>query len=306
MDICRVIANERDIRPQQAEAAVKLIDEGCTIPFIARYRKEVTGSLNDEVLRNLNDRLTYLRNLEERKETILAAIKEQEKLTPELEQAIREAETQVKLEDLYRPYKQKRKTRAGVAKEAGLSPLAELILKQETDHDPVREAEQYINPEKKILTAQDALQGAMDIIAEEISEDPESRARIRELTLKKGMLSSAAKDPDAKSVYEQYYAFESPVPKMTGYRTLAINRGEKEKMLTVKIEAPKEEILSLLHRKYVLRQRRRDLDRAGMNAENPYTTPYIDRAIEDGYNRLTAPSIEREIRAALTEVFGIR
>ena len=301
MDICRVIANELDIRPQQAEAAVKLIDEGCTIPFIARYRKEVTGSLNDEVLRNLNDRLTYLRNLEERKETILAAIKEQEKLTPELEQAIREAETQVKLEDLYRPYKQKRKTRAGVAKEAGLSPLAELILKQETDHDPVREAEQYINPEKKILTAQDALQGAMDIIAEEISEDPESRARIRELTLKKGMLSSAAKDPDAKSVYEQYYAFESPVPKMTGYRTLAINRGEKEKMLTVKIEAPKEEILSLLHRKYVLRQRRRDSDRAGMNAENPYTTPYIDRAIEDGYNRLTAPSIEREIRAALTE-----
>ena len=301
MDICRVIANELDIRPQQAEAAVKLIDEGCTIPFIARYRKEVTGSLNDEVLRNLNDRLTYLRNLEERKETILAAIKEQEKLTPELEQAIREAETQVKLEDLYRPYKQKRKTRAGVAKEAGLSPLAELILKQETDHDPVREAEQYINPEKKILTAQDALQGAMDIIAEEISEDPESRARIRELTLKKGMLSSAAKDPDAKSVYEQYYAFESPVPKMTGYRTLAINRGEKEKMLTVKIEAPKEEILSLLHRKYVLRQRRRDSDRPGMNAENPYTTPYIDRAIEDGYNRLTAPSIEREIRAALTE-----
>ena len=288
MDICSYIAKELDIRPQQAEAAVKLIDEGCTIPFIARYRKEVTGSLNDEVLRNLYDRLTYLRNLEERKETVIAAVREQGKLTDELEKQFREAMTQVALEDLYRPYKQKRKTRAGIAKEAGLEPLADLIAGQETEQDPAVLAEEYLNPEKKILTAQDALQGAMDILAERIADDPEIRMWVRELTKRKGMLESTAKDPEADSVYAQYYQYESPVGKMAGHRTLAVNRGEKEKFLTVKIEAPEEEILSRLNRKIIRR-------------DNPNTTPYLKEAVKDSYTRLIAPSVEREIRSMLTE-----
>ena len=288
MNHSQIIAQELSIRTSQAEAAIRLLDEGCTVPFIARYRKEVTGSLNDEQLRALSDRLTYLRNLDDRKKTVLASIEEQGKLTPELKKAIEEAATQTALEDLYRPYKQKRKTRASVAREAGLEPLARMILAQEHDKPMADEAASYINEEKSILTAKDALQGAKDILAEQFSDDPVIRSHVRDLTKRRGLIKSEAKDPEAASVYETYYDFSSPISKMTGYRTLALNRGEKEKILTVKIDIESENIPARL-------------EHALIRKSDPETSALLKEAIEDSYARLIAPSIEREIRSSLTE-----
>jgi len=288
MDINQTIAQELGIRTQQVEATVKLIDEGNTIPFIARYRKEVTGALDDEVLRNLFDRLTYLRNLEERKNTCIASIEEQGKLTPELKNQIMEATTLVVVEDLYRPYKQKRRTRAMVAKEKGLEPLADIIMAQEETKPIIEIAADYINEEKEVATAEDALSGAKDIIAEVISDEADYRMFIRELTFDKGRIVSAAKDPEAESVYEMYYEFDEALNKVPGHRILAINRGEKEKVLTVKVEAPEEEIISYLESKVILK-------------DNTNTTEILKDVIADSYKRLIAPAIEREIRSSLTE-----
>lgn len=288
MDIAKVIAGELGVRVGQVEATVKLIDEGCTIPFIARYRKEVTGSLNDEVLRDLYERLTYLRNLEERKETVIASIEEQGKLTDELKKQIQEAMTLVAIEDLYRPYKQKRRTRATIAKEKGLEGLANIIYLQMTDHAVEQDAQEYISEEKGVASVEEAVAGALDIIAENISDEAEYRTYIRDITVKEGKLVTSAKDADAKSVYEMYYDFEEPIAKAAGYRILAINRGEKEKILTVKVVAPEERILRYLEKKVIVR-------------ENPYTTELLQNAIEDSYKRLIAGAIEREIRSDLTE-----
>ena len=288
MDIIAKISEELGIRKNQAEAAVKLIDEGNTIPFIARYRKEATGALNDEVLRNLYERLTYLRNLEERKETVLAGIEEQGKLTDELKAQIMSAETMVVVEDLYRPYKPKRRTRATIAKEKGLEPLAGIITLQMLNTSLEEEAEKFVDPEKEVTSAEDAIAGAKDIIAESISDEADYRSRIRDLTVKKGRMISAAKDPEAESVYEMYYEFDEPVVKLAGHRILALNRGENEKFLTVKIEAPVEDILRYLEKKVIVR-------------DNPQTTPVLKEVIEDAYDRLIAPAIEREIRSDLTE-----
>lgn len=288
MDIALIITEELKCRKEQVDAAIKLIDEGNTIPFIARYRKEATGALNDEQLRNLDERLTYLRNLAEKKETVIASITEQEKMTPELKKAIDEAMTMVALEDLYRPYRPKRKTRATVAKEKGLQGLADIIMLQFLDHPLEEEAVKYINAEKEVLTAEDAIAGAMDIIAENISDNADYRKSIRERTAARGNLISTAKDPEAESVYEMYYDFSSPVSKMNGHRTLAINRGEKEKFLTVKLEAPADEIIGYLEKQNIVR-------------DNKYTTDVLKAAIADSYDRLIAPAIEREIRNQLTE-----
>lgn len=288
MDIALIITEELKCRKEQVDAAIKLIDEGNTIPFIARYRKEATGALNDEQLRNLDERLTYLRNLAEKKETVIASITEQEKMTPELKKAIDEAMTMVALDDLYRPYRPKRKTRATVAKEKGLQGLADIIMLQFLDHPLEEEADKYINAEKEVLTAEDAIAGAMDIIAENISDNADYRKSIRERTSARGNLISTAKDPEAESVYEMYYDFSSPVSKMTGHRTLAINRGEKEKFLTVKLEAPVDEIIGYLEKQNIVR-------------DNKYTTDVLKAAIADSYDRLIAPAIEREIRNQLTE-----
>ncbi|MCI9017422.1 MAG: RNA-binding transcriptional accessory protein [Lachnospiraceae bacterium] len=272
----------------QTEAAVKLIDEGNTIPFISRYRKEATGSLNDEVLRNLNERLTYLRNLEEKKEQVLGSIREQGKLTEELEQQILAAETLVVVDDLYRPYRPKRRTRATIAKEKGLDGLADLIRLQMTSRPLTEEAAAYVSEEKGVLTPEEAIQGAGDILAEAISDEADYRIYIRKLTFDEGTLTSAAKDEKAESVYEMYYSFEEPVKKLAGHRILALNRGEAEKILTVKIEAPEERILRYLEKKVIVR-------------ENPHTTPVLKAVIEDSYKRLIAPAIERELRNELTE-----
>lgn len=288
MDIALIITEELKCRKEQVDAAIKLIDEGNTIPFIARYRKETTGALNDEQIRNLDERLTYLRNLAEKKETVIASITEQEKMTPELKKAIDEAMTMVALDDLYRPYRPKRKTRATVAKEKGLQGLADIIMLQFLDHPLEEEAGKYINAEKEVLTAEDAIAGAMDIIAENISDNADYRKSIRERTAARGNLISTAKDPEAESVYEMYYDFSSPVSKMTGHRTLAINRGEKEKFLTVKLEAPVDEIIGYLEKQNIAR-------------DNKYTTDVLKAAIADSYDRLIAPAIEREIRNQLTE-----
>ncbi len=288
MDITKQLAQELDIRPAQAEAAVKLIDEGNTIPFIARYRKEVTGSLNDEVLRKLLERLNYLRNLEERKGQVLAAIEEQGKLTPELRRQITEAQTLIAVEDLYRPYRPKRRTRAAIAKEKGLEPLANLILFQMTKRPLAEEAAACVSEEKEVHTPEEAIAGAKDIIAEMISDEADYRLRIRGLTMREGMLVSQAKDENAESVYEAYYHFTEAVAKIAGHRILAINRGEKEKFLTVKLETPEEKILDFLERRVITR-------------DNPYTTPILREAAEDAYHRLIAPAIEREIRNELTE-----
>ena len=289
MDIILKISEELGIRKNQTEAAVKLIDEGNTIPFIARYRKEVTGSLNDEVLRNLYERLTYLRNLEERKETVLGSIEEQGKLTEELKKQILAAETMVAVEDLYRPYKPKRRTRAIIAKEKGLEPLANVIALQMI-HTPLEaEAEKYVNPEKEVHSAEDAVAGAKDILAEAVSDEADYRTKIRDLTVKKGHVTSTAKDPEAESVYEMYYEFDEPVNKLAGHRILALNRGEKEKILNVKVEAPEEEILRYLERKVITK-------------DNPMTTPVLKEVVADAYDRLIAPAIEREIRSSLTEM----
>ncbi|MBR6224015.1 MAG: RNA-binding transcriptional accessory protein [Lachnospiraceae bacterium] len=289
MNIEAKIAKELGIKTSQVEATVKLIDEGCTIPFIARYRKEVTGSLNDEVLRKLGERLTYLRNLEERKEAIIDSIREQEKLTPELEKQIKEAETLVAVEDLYRPYKQKRRTRATIAKEKGLEGLADFVMMELASHPVDKEAENYLSEEKEVTTTEDAINGALDIIAERISDDAEYWSYIREFTMKEGQIVSAAKDSEVSSVYEMYYDFKEPVKKAAGYRVLAMNRGEKEKILTVKIDVDSDRIIGYLEKKLIIK-------------DNEYTSEYLKRAIKDSYDRLIAPQVERDVRNALTEM----
>ena len=288
MDIIQVLKEELNIGREQVEAAVKLIDEGNTIPFIARYRKEATGSLNDEVLRNLDERLRYLRNLEEKKEQVLASIRDQEKLTPELEAQIRSAVTLVAVEDLYRPYRPKRRTRATIAKERGLEPLADLIVVQKLRGSLEDEAAKYISEEKGVADAQEAIAGAMDIIAERISDNADYRTYIRKATFNEGMLQSEAKDEKQESVYEMYYRYEEPVKKAAAHRVLALNRGEKEKFLTVKILPPVEQILRYLEKKIL----------AG---GNPATEGVLRDTIKDSYERLIAPSIERELRNQLTE-----
>lgn len=288
MDINQKITEELGVKLWQVEAAVKLIDEGNTIPFIARYRKEATGTLDDEQLRKLYERLVYLRNLEEKKGQVLASIEEQGKLTEELKKQILEAQTQVVVEDLYRPYRPKRRTRATIAKEKGLEPLSTLIMLQKTKESLEEVAKQYINEEKGVANVQEALEGARDIIAENISDEADYRSWIRKQTMQKGHIISSAKDEKAESVYENYYEFDEPVNRLAGYRTLALNRGEKEKFLTVKIEAPQEDILRYLEKKII-------------HGENLSTTQILKEAIEDSYKRLIAPAIEREIRGELTE-----
>ena len=288
MDIIAKIARELGIRNNQAEAAVKLIDEGCTIPFIARYRKEATGALNDEVLRNLYDRLIYLRNLEDKKQTVLASIEEQGKLTEELKKQILAAETQVAVDDLYRPYRPKRRTRATIAKEKGLEPLANVIMLQMSKTPLEEEAAAYVDAEKGVESVEDAINGAKDILAEFVSDNADYRKHIRELTMKKGRLVSAAKDPEAESVYEMYYEFDEALSKVAGHRTLAINRGEKEKFLTVKIEAPEEDICRYLEKQVIT------------NTQGQMA-PVLCEVVTDAYERLIAPAIEREIRSDLSE-----
>ena len=288
MDINQKLTEELQVKQWQIDAAVKLIDEGNTIPFISRYRKEATGALNDEQLRNLFERLTYLRNLEEKKEQVIGSIKEQGKLTDELKRQILEAETLVVVEDLYRPYRPKRRTRATIAKEKGLEPLAALIMLQNTKVPLEEAAKAYLSEEKEVKTQADAIHGAMDILAEYISDEADYRIYIRDLTMKQGKLISTAKNPEETSVYEMYYEFEEPVSRLAGHRILALNRGEKEKVLTVKIEAPEEKILQYLEKKVI-------------SSSNPYTTPVLKEVIEDSYKRLIGPAIEREIRNELTE-----
>ena len=288
MDINQKITEELGVKKWQVDAAVKLIDEGNTIPFIARYRKEAHGTLDDEQLRKLYERLTYLRNLEEKKEQVLASIEEQGKLTPELKAQIVAAETQVLVDDLYRPYRPKRRTRATIAKEKGLESLAVLISLQNSKEPLEKEAKKYVSEEKGVKNVQEAIDGAKDILAENISDEADYRKRIRDLTFKKGTLVSVAKDEKAESVYEMYYDFTEAVSKVAGHRVLALNRGEKEKFLSVKIEAPEEEILRYLEKKVIRR-------------DNPYTTPVLKEVVADSYQRLIAPAIERELRNELTE-----
>ena len=293
MDIYQTIKEELKVEKWQVEAAVKLIDEGCTIPFISRYRKEATGSLNDEQLRDLHERLVYLRNLEEKKEQVLGSIEEQGKLTEELKEKILAAQTLVVVEDLYRPYRPKRKTRASVAKAKGLDGLAEYILAQNAQTPVLEEAAKYVTgddaeEEKRVKTPQEALQGAEDIIAESISDNADYRSYIREATMEEGVIVSTAKDEKAQSVYEMYYNFEEPVKKVAGHRILALNRGEAEKILTIKINAPVERI-----QRYLAKQT--------ITSDNPHTAPLLQETIADSYERLIAPAIEREIRNDLTE-----
>ena len=290
MDIIKKIAEELEVKTSQVDAAVKLIDEGCTIPFIARYRKEVTGALNDEQLRALDDRLKYLRNLEDRKTQVIASIEEQGKLTEELKEQIIKAETMVLVEDLYRPYKQKRRTRATIAKEKGLEPLAAYIKEQNAVKDILTEAAKYISDEegKEVNSADEAVAGALDIIAEQISDVADYRTYIRDITFKEGKLVVTAKDENADSVYENYYDYNEAIASIPGHRILAINRGESEKFLTVKVEAPKDRILRYLAKQEII-------------ADNEFTTPYLTACIEDSYDRLIAPAIEREIRSTLTD-----
>lgn len=288
MDMNKVLAAELGVKAHQVEAAVKLIDEGNTIPFIARYRKEATGSLNDEVLRNLYERLMYLRNLEEKKAQVLSSIEEQGKLTEELRKAITDAQTMVAVEDLYRPYRPKRRTRATIAKEKGLDALANIIRLQQTKRTIEEEAAAFVDPEKGVADVQEAIAGAQDILAESISDQADYRTWIRKYTMKHGRLVSAAKDEKAQSVYEMYYNFEEPLSKLAGHRVLALNRGEKEKFLTVRLEIEEADILRYLEKQVVLR-------------ENPATQPVLKAAAEDSYKRLIAPAIEREIRNEITE-----
>ena len=288
MDIILQIKEELKVEKWQVEAAVKLIDEGNTIPFISRYRKEVTGSLNDEQLRELHERLTYLRNLEDKKDQVLKSIEEQGQLTEELKEKILAAQTLVVVEDLYRPYRPKRKTRASIAKEKGLDPLAQYILEQNATAPVEEEAAKYVSEEKEVATVADAIQGAKDIIAESISDEAEHRLYIRNATMEEGVITSAAKDEKAQSVYEMYYQFEEAVKKIVGHRVLALNRGEAEKILTVKVNAPVERIIRYLETKT-------------LTSDNEYTTPILKDVVQDSYERLIAPAIEREIRNELTE-----
>ena len=288
MDILNKLREELQVERWQVEAAVKLIDEGNTIPFISRYRKEATGSLNDEILRNLYERLNYLRNLEEKKTSVMASIEEQGKLTDDLKNKILAAETLVVVEDLYRPYRPKRKTRASVAKEKGLDGLADLIREQKFSGSLEEAAAAYVNPEKGAADTKEALQGAQDILAEGISDEADYRMYIRKITMDEGKLTSTARDEKAQSVYEMYYQYEEPLKKAAGHRVLALNRGEAEKFLTVKVEAPRDRILQYLAKKVI-------------TEENPVTEAVLRAVIEDSYDRLIAPAIERDIRNELTE-----
>ncbi len=288
MDILQKLAEELQVKRWQAEAAVNLMDEGNTIPFISRYRKEATGALNDEQLRTLEERLTYLRNLEDKKAQVLSGIEEQGKLTLELRAQIQAAQTQVAVEDLYRPYRPKRRTRATMAKEKGLEGLADMIRIQMLQRPLEEEAKAYLSEEKGVSTVEEALAGAKDIIAESISDEADYRAYIRDITLKEGLITSEAKDENTASVYETYYHFSQPLNKMAGHRTLALNRGEAEKLLTVRIEAPKERILRYLEKQVITK-------------DNPYTAPALKETVADSYGRLIEPAIEREIRSFLTE-----
>ena len=288
MDIILALTEELKVEKWQVEAAVKLIDEGNTIPFISRYRKEATGALNDEVLRNLYERLNYLRNLEDKKTQVLASIEEQGKLTEELKKQTLAIIALVAVDDLYRPYRPKRRTRAMIAREKGLEPLANIILLQMTDKSLEEEAKAFLSEEKEVKTPQDAIAGAKDIVAESISDEADYRIRIRDMTVKKGRVVSAAKNPKESSVYEMYYEYEEPIAKVAGHRVLALNRGEKEKILTVKIEAPTEDIIRYLEKQVITRS-------------NPNTTPVLRDVVEDSYSRLIGPAIEREIRNDMTE-----
>ena len=288
MDINKVLAKELSVQFWQVEAAVKLIDEGNTIPFISRYRKEATGALNDEELRKLFERLNYLRNLEEKKAQVIASIEEQEKMTEELRRQILAAETLVVVEDLYRPFRPKRRTRAMIAREKGLEPLANLIRLQMINRPVEEEAEAFLSEEKEVHTLEEAVAGAKDILAEAISDEPSYRMKIRKMTMQGGRIVSTAKDAEAQSVYEMYYDYDEAIQKAAGHRTLALNRGEKEKFLTVKVEAPQDDILQYLSRQVITR-------------DNPYTSPILQEVVEDSYKRLIAPAIEREIRNELTE-----
>ena len=288
MDIIQKLTQELEVKKWQVEAAVQLIDEGYTIPFISRYRKEATGALNDEQLRKLHERLQYLRNLEEKKEQVLATIEEQGNLTEELKEQILAAETLVVVEDLYRPYRPKRRTRATVAKEKGLEPLSVLIMLQKLEMPLEEAAAEYVSEEKEVNSVEEAIEGAKDIIAEYISDEADYRIYIRDLTTKQGKITSVAKDAEVQSVYEMYYEFEEPIVKLAGHRVLALNRGEKEKFLTVKVEAPEEKILGYLEKQVII-------------SDNEYTKPVLQDVIADSYKRLIAPAIEREIRSDLTE-----
>ena len=288
MNIVKIISDELGVRQSQTEAAVKLIDEGNTIPFIARYRKEATGALNDEQLRHLDERLRYLRSLEERKAAVIASIEEQGMLTEELKDKIDKASTLVAVEDLYRPYKPKKKTRAGIARQKGLEGLAMIISLQRTNRSIEEEALSFVSEEKGVADVKEAISGALDIIAENISDDAQYRTYIRNLSMKEGVISSQAKDKTAESVYEMYYDFEESVNKIVGHRILALNRGEKEKVLTVKILAPVDKIITYLEKQII-------------TSDNRFTTPLLKEAIADSYDRLIAPSIERDIRNELTE-----
>ncbi len=287
-NIITTLANELNVKTWQIEATIRLIDEGNTIPFIARYRKEATGSLNDETLRLLDDRLAYLRNLDERKNQVIAAIEEQGKLTDELRKKIEESSTLVAVEDLYLPYRPKKRTRATIAKEKGLEPLADYIFAQERGCSVRTEAEKYINIDKEVVSAQDAITGAMDILAERISDNAAFRSYIRTFTFNNGKILSSAKDKETESVYEMYYEFEEAVKKIAGHRILAINRGEKEKFLSVKIDVSEDDIVSYLVQKNI-------------KHTNTEADEIISEAVKDSYKRLIAPAIERDIRNELTE-----
>jgi uncharacterized protein len=289
MDMILKLAQEFNLKKYQVENTIKLIDEGNTIPFIARYRKEQTGELSDVILRELNDRLTYLRNLESRKEEVIRLIDEQGKLTEELKNEILAAEIIQRVEDLYRPYKPKRRTRATVAKEKGLEPLADIVIKQEVVNGTIEElAKPFINEEAEVNTYEDAFQGAKDIIAEIISDNAEYRERIRKVYFDKGIVKTEAVDEEEKTVYEMYYDYSEPVNKIANHRILAINRGEKEKKLRVKLQTPDEEIIEYLKSNIIKNNK-------------AITTSYLEDAIEDSYKRLISPSIEREVRNSLTE-----
>lgn len=288
MNIVEVLQEELNIRAEQVEAVIRLIDEGNTIPFIARYRKEQHGGLNDEILRNLDERLRYLRNLEERKRQVIATIEEQGALTKTLKEKIEKAQTLVAVEDLYLPYRPKRRTRATIAKEKGLEPFAVMIRMQNLKQPLSEVAASYINEEKGVVTIEDAIAGARDILAETISDNADYRSYIRKVSMREGKIVTAAKDEKAESVYEKYYNYEEPVKTMAGHRTLAINRGEKEKFLTVKLEVTEDNIIHYLEKKIIINQ-------------NSETVDILKEAVADAYKRLIAPAIERDIRNELTE-----
>lgn len=299
--ITKTLAEELNIKPWQTEATIKLIDEGNTIPFIARYRKEATGSLDDEILRKFGERLGYLRNLEERKEQILNSIKEQGKLTEDLKIAIEKCETLVEVEDIYRPYKPKKRTRATIAKEKGLEGLANLILEQTTDVPISEIAKEYLSEEKEVFTIEEAIQGAKDIIAEIISDNADFRRSIRGITFKTGNLAIGAKDKENSSEYEMYYDYNEKLSNIAIHRILAINRGEKEKLLKVKIEAPVDDIIEYLNRHMLIDYSKDNFEKIEPEY-NEFTKDLIEESVSDSYKRLIAPSIEREIRASLTEI----